>query len=88
MKEVVSTLTRKGQVTLPAEVRRRLGVREGDKVAFVIDDEQIRVVLPRSVVARTAGMLSSSPPGRSSEEERAAAEQAIAEDVLRRGEHQ
>jgi len=38
MKEIVSTLTSKGQVTIPAEVRRHLGVAQGDKLSFVISD--------------------------------------------------
>jgi AbrB family looped-hinge helix DNA binding protein len=38
MKEIVSTITSKGQVTIPAEVRRYLGVGQGDKLSFVIDD--------------------------------------------------
>jgi antitoxin PrlF len=38
MKEIVSTITSKGQVTIPAEVRRYLGLEQGDKVSFVIDD--------------------------------------------------
>ena len=38
MKEIVSTITSKGQVTIPAEVRRHLGVAQGDKLSFVIAD--------------------------------------------------
>ncbi len=38
MKEIISTLTSKGQVTIPAEVRKYLGIETNDKVAFVIDD--------------------------------------------------
>ena len=38
MKEIVSTITSKGQVTIPAEVRKYLGIETNDKVAFVIDD--------------------------------------------------
>ena len=38
MKEVISTLTSKGQVTIPAEIRKYLGMETNDKVAFVIDD--------------------------------------------------
>ena len=39
-----STLTSKGQITLPKALRDRLGVREGDRVVFHVD-EQGRVVL-------------------------------------------
>lgn len=39
MKEIVSTVTSKGQITIPMEVRRHLGIGEGDKVVFVIDDD-------------------------------------------------
>lgn len=38
MKEIVSTITSKGQVTIPVEVRRRLGVAASDKVVFIISD--------------------------------------------------
>ena len=43
MKEVLSTVTNRGQVTLPAEVRRVLGARGGDKVAFQIDGDEVRL---------------------------------------------
>ena len=36
MKEIVSTITSKGQVTIPVEVRRHLGLRRNDKLSFVI----------------------------------------------------
>jgi len=32
-----STISSKGQVTVPIEVRRRLGLREGDRVEFVFE---------------------------------------------------
>jgi len=34
----VSTVTSKGQVTIPKEVRDKLGLRSGDKVDFIIRD--------------------------------------------------
>jgi len=34
----ISTLSSKGQVTVPIEVRHRLGLKEGDKVEFVFED--------------------------------------------------
>jgi len=39
MKEIVSTITSKGQITLPKDVREQLGVSTHDKVVFVIDDD-------------------------------------------------
>jgi len=33
-----STISSKGQVTVPIEVRRRLGLKEGDRVEFVFED--------------------------------------------------
>jgi len=48
MKEILSTITSKGQVTIPAEVRKHLGLQMRDKVAFVIEpDGGVRLVVPR-----------------------------------------
>ena len=33
-----STISSKGQVTVPVEVRHRLGLKSGDKVEFVFED--------------------------------------------------
>jgi antitoxin PrlF len=48
MKEIISTITSKGQVTIPAEVRNYLGIKTNDKIAFVIDSEGVvRIRVPR-----------------------------------------
>jgi len=36
-----STITRKGQVTIPKAIRDRLGVKEGEKVLFVMRGEEV-----------------------------------------------
>ena len=36
MKEITTTLTQRSQVTVPAEVRRLLGLKPRDKVTFAI----------------------------------------------------
>lgn len=59
MKEIVSTVTRQGQVTIPREVRRRLGVRTPDKVAFVLDDEGVRL---KSATVTLKTLYGSVPP--------------------------
>lgn len=39
MREFISTITSKGQVTIPVQVRKHLDVHRGDKLSFVIDDD-------------------------------------------------
>ncbi|PTE20140.1 AbrB family transcriptional regulator [Cereibacter changlensis JA139] len=52
-----STLTSKGQTTLPAEVRRALDLAPGDRLRYVIlDGGEVRLVKTRAV-AGIAGML-------------------------------
>ena len=47
MKELASTVTSKGQVTIPVEVRQHLGLEQGDKVLFIIEDQgTVRVEAP------------------------------------------
>jgi antitoxin PrlF len=36
MKELAATVSSKGQVVIPAEVRKHLGIERGDKVVFVL----------------------------------------------------
>jgi AbrB family looped-hinge helix DNA binding protein len=84
MNEQLTVVTRKGQVTIPADIRRALGIKEGDKVAFVLEDKQVKLTKKGSVVEQTAGALKSDIPALSPREERKAAEEAIAEDVIRR----
>lgn len=39
----VTRLTSKGQVTIPADIRQKLGVKPGDEVMFVEIDGEIRL---------------------------------------------
>ena len=51
--ELKAKVTSKGQLTIPKEVRRALGVREGDSLLFEVDedDEQVRVRVERKPVS-------------------------------------
>ena len=85
MQEHRSVVTRKGQITIPAEIRRALNIKEGDKVAFTMDNNgEVKLSRTGSVVEATAGALKSDMSPLPPEEERRAAEQAIAEDVIER----
>ena len=43
MKTIMTTLTQRSQVAIPTEVRRVLGVKPGDGVAFIIEDGGVRL---------------------------------------------
>lgn len=51
-----STVTSKGQTTLPRDVRAALGLHPGDRVRYVILDGEVRLLKARPV-AELAGML-------------------------------
>ncbi len=42
----VAKITSKGQITIPIDIRRRLGVKEGDKILFI--EEQGKIVMMNS----------------------------------------
>lgn len=48
MKELLTVVTRKGQVTIPSELRKALKLKQGDRVAFVLEPEGVvRLTTPR-----------------------------------------
>lgn len=49
----LSAVQAKGQVTIPSEIRKRLGLKKGDLVAFVETDQGV-LISPREVVAMEA----------------------------------
>jgi len=42
----IAKITSKGQITIPIDIRRRLGVKEGDKVLFL--EEQGKIIMMNS----------------------------------------
>ena len=64
-----ATITSKGQITVPREIRRILGVRSGDKLLFESDAKGIRVrpVRSRSAFSKYRGIGNAEiPSGRKS----------------------
>ena len=49
----LSAVQAKGQVTIPAAIRERLGLKKGDLVAFVETDQGV-LITPQEVVATAA----------------------------------
>ena len=73
---IESGITAKGQTTLPKAVREALSVKEGDRVRYVIQDGQVRI-LKAGPVDRLFGMLKyDGPPVTLEEMDRAIAEGA------------
>ncbi len=50
MDSIKSLVTRKGQVTVPVEFRKRLGIQEGDSVEFTLEEGALRLTPTRSRV--------------------------------------
>lgn len=58
---ITSAITSKGQTTLPKPVREALGVGAGDRVRYVILDNEVRV-LPIRPIGRLFGALKHDGP--------------------------
>jgi AbrB family looped-hinge helix DNA binding protein len=52
-----TTLTERGQVTLPAEIRKKLGVKPKEKVTFEVEGDSIRIVPSRFTVESVQGSV-------------------------------
>jgi AbrB family looped-hinge helix DNA binding protein len=76
MQERFTVVTRKGQITLPAEIRRKLHIQQGDKMVVREEHGQIKLAKAPSVIDTTFGAVS---PRRRPEDLRELREQAIAD---------
>ena len=57
MKEIVTTMTQKGQVTIPVEIRNLLGLKAKDKIAFSIDEDNIRLAPAKYTLETVYGVV-------------------------------
>lgn len=53
MREFTSSVSPKGQITLPLEIRRRLGIKVKDRVAVTLEGDEVKVRPLVSVVEAT-----------------------------------
>ena len=82
MRSLESRLTQKGQVTIPAEIRARLGLKPRDRVRFEIEGEVIVIKPATSTLLAGYGAVQGSTEGPDDlRVVRAAVEAAIADDV-------
>ena len=73
---IESSVTKKGQTTLPKPVRESLGLRAGDRVRYVVSDGEVRL-LPVRPINRLFGALQHNGSAVTLEE----MEQAVADGV-------
>lgn len=53
-----STVTSKGQITIPRQVRDRLGIHQGDRIEFIVDPRgSVRLKPLKRSVRELAGFL-------------------------------
>lgn len=79
-----SKITRKGQVTIPIEIREELGFKEGDTVLFEKRGKQVIMLHPEDIEDWTSGIFKAYAKGKHlmPAEMREIAEIAIAEQVM------
>ncbi len=76
----ISTVTRKGQVTIPQEVREKLGIKYGEKVEFATNDNgEVVLKAVKTDLAEIYGALENHKPVGTHEEHRKAARYWVAE---------
>ena len=61
MRAIDATVGSKGQVTIPSEVRRKLGLPEGGRVTFLIEDERVELRPARLTLESVFGSVESLP---------------------------
>lgn len=57
MQEYETTVTEKGQVTIPQEIRRLMGLQPRDKVRFEVEDGTVKISRAESKILKWAGSV-------------------------------
>jgi antitoxin PrlF len=61
MRTIDATVTSQGQVTIPAEVRRKLGLTKREKVTFVIEEDRVELIPARFTLESVFGSVEPLP---------------------------
>lgn len=79
----ITTISTKGQITIPSQIREQADLRAGDKVRFMIDDHGSVVLFPiRGSIRDAFGVLPKPKRALSIEEMNEAVQGAIADSVI------
>ncbi len=85
MKEMLSSVSPKGQVTVPVEIRRMLGIKPKDKVAFRLEKGKVEIWPAPSPLQDSYQAIPALKPSRSWQEIEALVAEEIAHNAAREG---
>ena len=77
-----STITRNGQMTIPKAIRDRLGVKEGEKVLFVMRGKEVVLKVVKGTILDLRGSVHPSVHPEDFEKIRQSVRQAVAKKVV------
>ena len=80
-----SRITQKGQVTIPKAIRDRLGVKEGEKVLFVMRGEEVVLKVVKGTILDLRGSVQPSAHSEDFDKIRQSVRQSVAKRVARHG---
>jgi AbrB family looped-hinge helix DNA binding protein len=84
MREIWASVTERGQVTIPAEVRKALGIQKREKVVFAIEDGVVVLKKPRFTLETVSGSVPALKEKLSWEEITRRAHEEVAERVVQK----
>lgn len=56
-----STVTAKGQTTLPKDVRDLLGLEAGDRIRYLVTGDTVRILRPRKAMSLCGALIREGP---------------------------
>jgi antitoxin PrlF len=83
MRQFVSNVTSKGQVTIPAAVRKHLGVGTPDRITFVVEEDGHVALQPAKFTLRELKGIVPAIPGRTTSDFDDQIEEAMEDEAAR-----
>lgn len=77
-----SVLTKKFQITLPKKIREILGVKSGERIGFIVEGNEVKIVPLKSKLEENFGKLKAVSKPENFKEIRKFVEEEIAKNVI------
>ena len=85
MQEYETSVTEKGQVTIPQDIRRLLGIQPRDKIRFEVDGDVVKISRAESKLLKWFGSVTPRNRPEDFEKVREEFEKGVAEEVASEG---